>query len=174
MTFALTIVSTVGLGVVLGPEAIVGRAIRAFGRIPRVGPPLESLIVAVRMYNRKPRVLTLSSLMTVGVHSFFAVGCYLIACGLPGNHLSLAQHFVVMPLSAAMQVIPLPIGPTEVVLELPLRPRAGRGAAHHQGPRTGRGAGLPADHAVDCRVGRVLLLRQPPRDGRSDPRGGEE
>ena len=29
--------------------------------------------------------------MTVGVHSLFAVGCYLIACGLPGNHLSLAS-----------------------------------------------------------------------------------
>ena len=88
--------------------------IRAIGRIPRVGRPLESLIKAVRMYSRKPVVLILSSLMTVGVHCLFAVGCYLIACGLPGNHLSLAEHFVVMPLSAATQVIPAADGPVRV------------------------------------------------------------
>ena len=64
-------------------------------------------------------MLTLSAVMTVGVHSLFAVGCYLIACGLFDYHLSnlsLARHFVVMPLSAAMQVIPVPIGPTEFAM----------------------------------------------------------
>jgi len=71
----------------------------------------------VRMSPPKPMVLFLSSLMTVPVHCFFAIGVYLIACGLPGNHLSLAQHFVVMPLSSAMQVIPIPMGPTEFALD---------------------------------------------------------
>ena len=84
------------------------------GRIPRVGRPLESLIVAVRMYRHKPLVLAVSSLATVGVHSLFAIGCWLIACGLPGNHLSLGDHFVVMPLASAMGVIPLAMGPLEV------------------------------------------------------------
>ncbi len=115
--FVITAVSTAGLAVVLGPEALVSRAIRAVGRIPRIGHPLESLIRAVRMYNRQPRVLALSALLTVGVHGSFAIGCYLIACGLPGNHPTLAQHFVIMPLSSAMQVIPLPMGPTETALE---------------------------------------------------------
>ena len=115
--FGLTIASTLGLAVVMGPDMTDGRVIRAFGRIPRVGPPLESLIRAVRMYNRKPMVLIVSSILSVGVHCLFAAGCYLIACGLPGNHLSLSDHFVVMPLSAAVQVIPVPIGPTEAVLE---------------------------------------------------------
>ena len=116
-TFAITVVGALGLAFVMGPEAWVGRTIRAVGRIPRAGPPLESLVRAVRMFNRHPKVLVVASLMTVGVHGFFAVGCYLIACGLPGNHLSLAQHFVVMPLSSAMQVIPIPIGPTEAALD---------------------------------------------------------
>jgi glycosyltransferase 2 family protein len=85
-------------------------------RIPRIGPPLESLINAVRMYNSKPGTLAGASLMTVGVHCFFAVGCFLIACGLPGNHLSLADHMVIMPLSSATGVIPLAMGPLEVAL----------------------------------------------------------
>ncbi len=118
LTFFLTAASTVGLGVLLGPDFSDGGSIRLLGRIPRVGRPLESLIVAVRMYRRKPLVLTLSSLATVGVHSLFAVGCWLIACGLPGGHLSLGQHFVVMPLASAMGVVPLAMGPLEFVLDL--------------------------------------------------------
>ena len=116
--FALTLLSTLGLAVVMAPGAAMEGVVTAIGRIPRVGHPLKSLLDAVRMYRTKPGVLVLSSVMTVGVHCSFAVGCFLIAAGLPGNHLSLAQHLVVMPLSAAMQVIPLPIGPTEVMLEL--------------------------------------------------------
>ncbi len=116
ITFAVTGGGGLAMAFVMGPEAWIGPVVRAVGRIPRAGPHLESLIRAVRMF-RQPRVLIISSLMTVGVHSFFAIGCYLIACGLPGNHLSFAQHFVVMPLSAAMQVIPLPVGPTEAALD---------------------------------------------------------
>ncbi len=117
LTFLITAASTVGLIVVMGPDVTDGRVIRAFGRIPRVGPPLESLINAVRMYNRKPGTLALSCLMTVGVHCLFALGCFCIACGLPGNHLSVADHFVVVPLSSATGILPLPMGPFEAVLD---------------------------------------------------------
>ena len=117
--FILTIVGAVGLGILLGPDLSNGRSIRALGRIPRVGHWLQSLIEAVRMYRNKPGVLLLSSAMSVGVHSLFAIGCYLIACGLFDyrlSNLSLARHFVVMPLSVAMQVIPVPVGPTEFAM----------------------------------------------------------
>ncbi len=116
-TFIMTAVGTVGLGIVLGPDFFfVSRAIQALGRIPRVGPPLQSLLNAVRLYNHKPLVLFLSSLMSIGVHCSFAIGLYLIACGLPGNHLSLADHFVVIPVSNVAGVLPLPAGPFEAVL----------------------------------------------------------
>jgi hypothetical protein len=117
LTFMVTIAGTVGLAVVLGPDLTGGRINRAIARIPRIGRSLESLVNAVRMYNRKPGILLLSSLITVGVHGSAAVCCYLIASGLPGNHLSLAQHLVVMPLSTAVQVLPVPIGPTEFALD---------------------------------------------------------
>jgi uncharacterized protein (TIRG00374 family) len=116
-TFWLTIIGTAGLAVMLGPDLFVSRAIQACGRIPRVGRPLQSLLNAVRMYRRKPAALFFTSLMSVGVHCTFAVGLYLIACGLPGNHLSLADHFVVIPLSNVAGVLPLPAGPFEAVLD---------------------------------------------------------
>jgi len=118
-TVLLTGIGTAGLAFVLGPDMTGGRIIRAVGRIPRVGHHLESLINAVRLYNRRPLVLIVSSVMSVGVHCLFACGVYCIAVGLfkPGNYPSLAYHFVIMPLSAAMQVIPVPVGPTECALE---------------------------------------------------------
>jgi len=117
LTFILTIVGAAALGAVLGPEAAVGPAVRVCGRIPRIGHHLEGLIRAVRMYRHMPVVMIVSSLMSIGVHCCFAITCYLIACGLPGTHLSFAQHFVVMPLSAVMGVVPLPMGPFEAVLD---------------------------------------------------------
>ncbi len=119
VTLGVTAGSTVGLGVVLGPEVLVRGTIRAVGRIPRLGPPLESVINAVRMYNRKPGVLALASVLTVPVHGLNAVGFYLIGCGLFDYHLanlSLPAHFVVIPLATAMQAIPVPVGPTEACL----------------------------------------------------------
>lgn len=116
--FGFVAISTLGLAAIMAPGALMERIVAAIGRIPYVGHPLESLVNAVRMYRRRPGILALAMVMTVGTHCSFAIGCWFIACGLPGNHLSLLQHFVVMPLSAAMQTVPLPMGPTEYVLDL--------------------------------------------------------
>ena len=82
-----------------------------------MGRFLHNVIEAVRMYARKPTVLILSSLMSIGVHSLFAVGCYLIARGLFEQFPSLGMQFVIMPLGSATQVIPLSFGPFEVMLD---------------------------------------------------------
>ena len=55
--------------------------------------------------------------MSIGVHSLFAVGCYLIARGLFEQFPSLGMQFVIMPLGCATQVIPLSFGPFEVMLD---------------------------------------------------------
>ena len=117
--FALTLVSTVGLAVVMAPGAAMEGVVSAIGRIPRVGPPLKSLLDAVRMYRTKPGVLVLSSVMTVGVHC--SVRRRLLPHRLPGCRAIISRWPSISwscRLSAAMQVIPLPIGPTEVMLEL--------------------------------------------------------
>jgi glycosyltransferase 2 family protein len=115
--FAIAGGSTIGLAVLMAPERRIGWLIRFFGRIPKVGPPLESLVNAVRMYRHEPAVLGLASFATIFVHGFYAIGVYFIACGLPGNHLSLADHLVAMPTSAATQVIPVFAGPLEWMLD---------------------------------------------------------
>ncbi len=117
LAFIVTAVSTVGLVVVMGPDLSNGRILQIVGRIPRVGKPLVNVIEAVRLYNAKPVVLIVSCTVSVAVHCLFATCCYLIACGLPGNHHSLAMHFVMIPLSSATSAIPLPMGPFELVLD---------------------------------------------------------
>ena len=116
-TFVATAVGAVLATIALGPDLSEGRTIRALGRIPKVGPAIQSVVEAVRMYRHKLRVLLIACLMSVAVHSFFAVGIWLIARGLPGDVLSLSTHFVISPLTASTGVIPLPAGPAEIGLE---------------------------------------------------------
>jgi len=116
-TFLLTALGAAAIALLMIPGFTDGRGTRALGRLPKIGQPIEHLIEAVRMYRKQPHVLATSALMSVGVHSLFATGVYLIARGLFGEALSLRTHFVVSPLSASTGVLPLPMGPFELVLE---------------------------------------------------------
>ena len=113
----LTVVGTVGIGVLMIPTVTAGRWTAAVARLPRIGRVLGGLIEAMQMYRRNPGVLLGACLMTVGVHCLFTFAVYLIACGLPGNVLSLGTHFVVYPISSVASTLPLPAGPFEAVLE---------------------------------------------------------
>ncbi len=118
-TYVLTGIGAIGIGILIIPGFTEGRGTRALARLPRVGPAIESLIDAVRMYRRKPVVLTVSAAMSAGVHCLFATGVFLIAWGLfDDNALSLKYHFVVSPLAASTGVIPVVAGPFELVLDL--------------------------------------------------------
>jgi len=116
-TFIITLGGTAGIALMYVPGVMDGLLVRALGRLPYCGPMIRSLFEAVGLYRYKPLVLFISSLMSICVHCSFAVGVYLIARGLPGNVLSLGWHFVVWPLSAALSVLPLPFGPSELGLE---------------------------------------------------------
>lgn len=117
VTYFLTATGALFLALLITPGFTDGRGTRALGRLRYVGDTITSLIDAVRMYRRKPLVLIATALMSVGVHSLFATGIYLIARGLPGDDLSLSMHFVVAPLSLSTGAIPLAFGPFEVMLE---------------------------------------------------------
>jgi glycosyltransferase 2 family protein len=112
-TLIITVCGAVGIALTYVNGVLNGPLSRAMGRLPRVGPIITSLIEAIGLYRYKPVVLIISSVMSIGVHCLFSFGVYLIARGLPGDVLSLSSHFVIWPLSAAMGVIPFPIGPTE-------------------------------------------------------------
>jgi hypothetical protein len=116
-TLLLTALGALLLMALLTPGVTSGRLSRWLGNLPRVGPTVESLIIAVRIYRRKMSVLAVAALMSAGVHTLFTIGVFLIACGLFSQVLTLGQHFVVAPLSAATGVLPLPMGPFEYVLD---------------------------------------------------------
>jgi len=116
-TFWVTGIGAVGFGLLMIPAFLDGRLVRGAERLPKVGRHVKSLSDAMRMYRRRPDVLLLAAVLSVGVHGFFAVGIYFVARGLPGNYHSLGSHFVISPLSAATGAIPLPLGPYEYVLD---------------------------------------------------------
>ncbi|MFZ5832103.1 MAG: lysylphosphatidylglycerol synthase transmembrane domain-containing protein [Planctomycetota bacterium] len=103
------------------PGVTDGPLARQLQRLPYIGAPLGHFIDAVHMYRRNLGVLALTVVMSVFVHTFFAIGIYLITLGIYGGdvaQLSLAGEFVVSPLSAATGVIPVSVGPMEAVLDL--------------------------------------------------------
>lgn len=117
-TLVTTVVSTAGIVALFIPGVSRGRITGSLGNIRYVGPSLQHLIEAMRMYRRKVHVLFVAALMSVGVHGLFTIGIYLITLGLyeEVRNLSLQAEFIVSPLSAATGVIPLVMGPFEGVL----------------------------------------------------------
>ncbi len=116
-TFLLTALGTVAVVVPLLPDVpgLSGSAWAA--RVPYIGSDLQKLLEAVRLYRLHLGVLAWSSLATIAVHTLFAIGIYLIAGGLYEQIHPLGTQLVVMPLSCATGVLPVTIGPFEVVLD---------------------------------------------------------
>ncbi len=129
-TLAVTAVGSVAMAVLFIPGATGGRLTRALAGASRLERALERLITALRMYQKDVPTLIGSVLMTVGVHVTFIFGIYLTARGLYDHRVAaLAMQFVIVPLSGATAVIPLPMGPFEVVLDF----LYGRFGLPHQG-----------------------------------------
>jgi hypothetical protein len=116
-TFLVTVAGAVIIAGLMTPLVTDGPLSVMLSRLPRVGHQFAKGFEAVRMYRRQPQVLAVACLMSVAVHCLFASGVYCVARGLYGEALPLATHYVVMPLSAAGGVLPLPAGPMEGVLE---------------------------------------------------------
>lgn len=116
-TWWISIIGGVVAAILMIPAVTEGRLALATEKLPGMGNAMKSLLDAIRMYRRQPGVLFLAAALTVGVHSFFSIGVYMIARGLPGPDHSLGTHLVIMPLSASTGVVPLPMGPFEGVIE---------------------------------------------------------
>ena len=114
-TLLLTAVGTVGVAIVLCTGVLDSGWVKSLTRLPRIGPAVGSLTDAMRMYRRDRAVLLSTSVMSVGVHCLLAMGMYMVALGLPGNKLTVAEQFVVYPISSVASTIPLPAGPFETV-----------------------------------------------------------
>ena len=110
-------VSTVFALLVLLPNLTQGRGGRLLDRFCRRVPRVKSFILAVQEYRYHKRMLLVSGLMTVLVHLLFSFGIWLIALGFFGFAPSAADHLVLHPVANVTQIIPLSLGPYEMVLD---------------------------------------------------------
>ena len=113
------IVNATLLATGIGTACVIGLLVPAFtgptvmtvaGRFPKVGAILASLIGAARMYRDKTRVLLVALALSLSTHALFTLTIYFIARGLPGEHPTLANHFVIVPMGMAAGGLPLPLG----------------------------------------------------------------
>ena len=110
----VTVVSTVGLFLILLPGFLEGPLVSWTTRLPKIGPAIESVFDAVRIYRSKRFVLFLTSLMTIPVHGFLTISLLLLAVGLRFEpQVPPLDYFAIYPISGIAQTIPLPAGPAE-------------------------------------------------------------
>lgn len=114
--FLIVGLGAVGIVAMLVPGPGFDRRVISLARIPVVGRTAVGVIHALRHYREVWPTLVLASVLSAGIHAMSAVGVYFVAVSLGGGP-TLADHLVIVPLSIAAAVVPLPVGPSEFVLE---------------------------------------------------------
>jgi hypothetical protein len=124
----ITLGSTLGSLLLLGPDVTGGRAIKTLSHIPLAGRLAARLMMAVRLYCRHSWALVLSTALSVLVHTCFTLGVYLISVAMFDRTLTIGQNFFVNPAAAAGSIVPLPAGVQEGLFQFlygQLLPRTG-------------------------------------------------
>ncbi len=120
IVFWSTGIGTAALIVTSLPGFSHGPIARRLHSLPKIGPLIERINRANRMYYSRIWVLILATGMSIIVHSLSAIGVWLIARGVLGDPPSLGAHFVIVPLAMATAAIPLApngLGTFEVTVE---------------------------------------------------------
>ena len=125
MTYLITALGSVALFVVLVPGFSSGRVSRWLASVPKVGPTLESLMGAIRMYRQRKGVLLAAVVMSLGVHSLLSLSMWCLALGLFRTSPSLPvptllEHLIITPMTmvcAALPISPAGLGTLELALE---------------------------------------------------------
>ena len=107
ITFWCTGIGTAMIAITALPGFSQGPIARWLHTLPRVGPVIEGINRAKRMYYSRWSVLVVATVMSFGVHTLNSIGIWLIARGLLSQAPSLAAHFVVVPLAMATGALPL-------------------------------------------------------------------
>ena len=106
-TLWFTGLSTLGLCLLLVPGFPGRRAGEFCGRLPLVGDTMTRLIATAGIYRTRLPTLLAAIALSMGIHSLLSVTIYLIARGLPGAAPSLAEHFLIVPMSMIAGALPL-------------------------------------------------------------------
>jgi len=106
-TLTATAVLTAAVVVLLSLRPREGRWTERIGRLPWMGPTLSRLLDAAAIYRRNLPTVVVAMAMSLVVHTLFVLGIYSIARALPGEAPTLADHFLVVPVSMVIGAIPV-------------------------------------------------------------------
>jgi uncharacterized protein (TIRG00374 family) len=106
MTLLATGLGTIVAALILIPRVSHSRWVVRLSHIPKVGPVLGRLAIAVDIYRRKLPALAVVGAMSLAVHVMFAIALYLLAAAIFERHPTLAEHFIIVPLSLVAGALP--------------------------------------------------------------------
>ncbi len=106
-TLVLTVLGTLGICLLFVPGVTGDRASEILGRIPLVGATMTRLIATAAIYRTRMPTLLAAIAISMGIHSLLSVTIFLVARGLPGAAPSLAEHFLIVPMSMVAGALPL-------------------------------------------------------------------
>ena len=116
---ALTLIGTLAATLVIWPRYTGGRLLLGWiGRIPGVGPKLGVMLESFESFGRRPLVLLESVLLAMMFHALFGIGTWCFTHGLLAESFGPVPQLLMFSMANSSQVIPLPIGPLELVLDL--------------------------------------------------------
>jgi len=113
----LIIISTLCAVLILLPDLKKGIGKRLLERCCGKFGKLKSLLLAVNGYRNHLGTLFVAGFLTIFVHIFFSLGIWGIALGFYGYAPTAAEHLVMHPAASVTQIIPLSLGPYEMVLD---------------------------------------------------------
>ena len=91
-------------------EVVEGRVAVFVSEIALVGDIFGKVIGALKMYQRKKRVLAVIAFLSVGVHLLLAVAVFLAAKSLYVGIPSFFHHFVISPIAGLVGALPISPG----------------------------------------------------------------
>jgi glycosyltransferase 2 family protein len=107
LTLAATLAGTAAIAVVLLPGWDRSSPMKAVYGLPKVGTVVHRLAKALDVYRGKRRLLALIASLSVTVHVVFAIALYLASAAIFPEHPTLADHFIIVPLSLVAGALPL-------------------------------------------------------------------
>ncbi|MDO4551290.1 MAG: lysylphosphatidylglycerol synthase transmembrane domain-containing protein [Planctomycetia bacterium] len=114
---ALAVIGTVAFFILLGPDVTDGKTIRKIGTIPRIGAPVEKLILYIRQYQNHLGTLFFAILQSVLIHILFSISIFFLMLGIFNQSIPFLEMLWVSPTCMSASAIPLPCGPYEVALD---------------------------------------------------------
>src|SRR5262249_10794681 len=105
--FYATGIMSLGLFAAGMPNFSQGPIARRLHNVPKIGPFIERVNRALRMYYRHWAVLPLATVMTLVAQSLFSIGIWLVARALLATTPTLGEHFAIVPMAMITGVLPL-------------------------------------------------------------------